>query len=224
MSDQWPAGEPIEGTGSDDTADEGLLETAVSVLTQPVPTLRRLTLHPRVGWAIGVAVVLGLLSGIVNAAQLGGSPQMAQLPPEMRQWEGAAAVGAAVAGPIVTPLLLAAGAGILHLVSRLLGGAGSYRGLFVGVVFADVPSALGIPAQLLPLVLGVAGQILAALIGFALFVWVVVLAGVAVRENNGFSTARAAAALLIPVGLLFGLVIVLAVLVFATLMGTGLGA
>ena len=46
-------------------AEEGLLETSVSVVTEPVPTLRRLSRRPRVGWAVVVVLVLGALSAVV---------------------------------------------------------------------------------------------------------------------------------------------------------------
>ncbi len=203
-------------------ADEGLLETVVSILTRPVPTLRRLTAHPQVGWAVVVTVVIWLLSSVATAGQLwAGRPGAGGLPPELGELRGPFAVAAVVGGPIFGLIALAIGAGILHGVSLLLRGEGSYRGLFTGLAFANVPSALTVVTQLLPLVLGMGGRLLAGLFNFALAAWAVVLAVIAVRENNRFSTGRAIAVVFIPLVILIGLVAVLVMAAFAAVMFGG---
>ncbi len=203
-------------------ADEGLFETVVSILTRPVPTLRRLTARPRVGWAVAVTLFIGLLTWVATAARLGTSPQEAGgLPPDLTGLRGVFMVGAVVGGPIFNLIGLAIGAGILHGVSLLLRGEGSYPGLFTGLAFANVPSALTVVTQLLPLGLGMGGALLAGVLNFALAAWVVVLAVLAVRENNRFSTGRAVGVVLIPAGILFGLFVLLIVMLAAALVGAG---
>ncbi|MDP8961753.1 MAG: YIP1 family protein, partial [Actinomycetota bacterium] len=131
-------------------ADEGLLETVVSILTRPVPTLRRLTALPRVGWAVVVTVVIAVLTWVAAAAQFGtGPPGTGGLPLELAELRGPVMVGAVVAGPIISLIGLTIWAAILHGLSLLLRGEGSYPGLFTGLAFANVPSALTVVGQLL---------------------------------------------------------------------------
>src|SRR5918997_6149960 len=51
------------------SSDEGLLETSVSMVSRPVPTLRRLTSSPKVGWAVVVTLVIALASSVITAVQ-----------------------------------------------------------------------------------------------------------------------------------------------------------
>lgn len=225
MTDQGQTGQPWDEAkiGAEPApADEGLLETLVSILTRPVPTLQRLTARPHVGWAIVVTLVIGLLSGVATAAQFRADPWGGGgLPPELAELGELFRVGAVVGVPIISLIGLAIGAAILHGVSLLLRGEGSYRGLFTGLAFANVPSALTVVGQLLTIA-GSVGAILGGLVNFTLTAWVVVLGVIAVRENNRFSTGRAIAAVLIPFGILIGLVIFFIILLFATIVG-GIG-
>ncbi|MFN2556086.1 MAG: YIP1 family protein [Nitriliruptorales bacterium] len=225
MSDQGQPGrhgDETEAGRARPDGDEGLLETVVSILTRPVPTLRGLTARPRVGWAIAVTLFIGVLTWVAAAARFGTSPPgVGGLPPEFRELRGVFMVGAVVFGPIFGLIGLALGAGILHGVSLLLRGEGSYSGLFTGLAFANVPSALTVITQLLPLSLGMGGALLAGLTNFALAAWVVVLGVLAVRENNRFSTGRAIAVVLIPAGILIGLFILLMILLFAAFFAAG---
>ncbi len=204
-----------DGSEPESVVKEGLLETAVSVITQPVLTLRRVTREQRVGWGIGlVAVVAGaslaLQAATVSPRDFAGEPSQAA-----DSFESGVRVvliiGALTLGPIMGLSLVALTVGVVHLTSKLLRGSGIYAGLFVGFAFAEVPTALGIPVGLIPLVLG-AGGVLAWLVQSGLTIWSIVLVVIAVRENNEFTTGRAIAAFLIPVGVMalaFTLLIVL---------------
>jgi hypothetical protein len=207
----------------EEPSDEGLLETTMSVLSQPVPTMRRLTRNPRVGWALIVTVVIAVGSSLATVAQggplMGAQPGFAP-PPELEQQLRTMGLVIALAAPVVAVIALAIGAGIVQVSSYLLGGKGSYAGLFTGLGFASIPNVLGIPAMLLPRLLGGAGSALSGLVNLGALVWVLVLSVIAVRENHDFSTGRAVAALLIPVAVLVGGLIGLAVL-FAVLLATG---
>lgn len=224
MTYQGQSGPPWDETGTGGepaAAGEGLLETVVSVLTRPVPTLRRLTARPRVGWAVVVTVAIALLTWVAAAAQFRtGPPGAGGLPPELAQLRGAFVVAAVVGGPFISLIGLAVWAAILHGVSLLLRGEGSYPGLFTGLAFANVPSTLTVIGQLLALA-GVAGALLGRLVNLALAAWVLVLGVIAVRENYGFSTGKAIAAWLIPFGILLGLVIVVIIVLFAAFFGAG---
>jgi hypothetical protein len=211
--------EPIQKS----SVDDGLLETAVSVVSRPVPTLRRLTSDPKVGWAIVVVLLVSLASAIVTAVQPGTTMAPGFTPQSRFQTEGLArTIGAVLV--VVTPLLslgvTAITAAILLGTSRLLGGRGGYAGLFTGVGFANVPNVFGVPAQLLPLALGTAGGVLAGLVGVGIGIWTFVLHVLAVRESNGFSTGRAVAAVLIPLAVIFALFIILVVVLVAMFAST----
>lgn len=205
-----------------DVADAGLLETVVSVLTEPVATLRRLTANPNVGWAVIVVAVVGLLSWMSTVAGFGAGPaQMEGAQPDLAQMRGPLLAAGVVAGPVFGIIGLAIGTAILHGVSLLLGGEGSFRGLFTGLGFAYVPSAFGVFGQLLPLVLGMAGALLGVIVNLGISIWAIALAVIAVRENNRFSTGRAIAVVLIPAAVAIVLFIVLMAVVFAALAGGG---
>lgn len=211
--------EPIQ----ESPVDEGLLETAVSVVTRPAPTMRRLTSDPKVGWAIVVVLLVSLASAIVTALQPETTVAPGFTPQSRFQTEDmAGAIGAIIVilGPLVTLGVTAITAAILLGTSRLLGGRGGYAGLFTGVGFANIPNVFGVPAQLLPLALGAAGGVLAALVGFGILIWTFVLHVLAVRESNDFSTGRAVAAVLIPVAVLFALFIILVVALVAMFAST----
>jgi hypothetical protein len=195
--------------------EEGPLETAVSVLTRPVPTLRRVTQLAPVGWAIGLVAVLQFLSGIAAGFATPAFEGVRGPTPEMGAFSVLAlAIVFSSAGLIG----LALGAGILHGIARLLRGTGTYKGLFAGLGFAQVPYVFTIPAQLLVLA-GPGGTILWFLVTFGLFIWSFALATIAVRENHGFSTGRAVATMLIPLAVVIALVVVLVIALVALVAG-----
>ncbi|MGH9168670.1 MAG: Yip1 family protein [Acidimicrobiia bacterium] len=195
--------------------EEGPLETAVSVLTRPVPTLRRVTQLAPVGWAIGLVAVLQFLSGIAAGLAtpafegiLGPSPDMGAV----------SVVALGIFSSIAGLIGLALGAAILQGVALLLKGTGTYKGLLAGLGFAQLPYIFNIPAQLL-VVAGPGGAFLSLLVAFSLFIWSFALATIAVRENHGFSTGRAVATMLIPLGVAIALVVILAIALVALVAG-----
>jgi hypothetical protein len=191
-------------------AEEGLLETTVSVVTEPVPTLRRLTRRPRIGWAVVVTLVVGALSGVVAlVAGPSGTRAGFEVTPAMDQAFRAIGLAFVVLGPVFGLIGLALGAGVLQVSSYLLGGRGGYAGLFTALGFAQVPQVFGIPVGALARLAGGPVLVLSGVVSFGLWLWSVVLAAVAVRENHDFSTGRAVAALLLPVGALVAFVVVI---------------
>jgi hypothetical protein len=212
--EQAPEPQPIQKS----PVDEGLLETAVSVVTRPVPTLRRLTSDPKVAWAIVVTVVIALASAVLTVLQpeTTATPEIPAQPGfPTENFTRTLGVAMVILGPLFALGSLAIWTAILLGTSRLLGGRGGYAGLFSGLAFAAVPNILSVPFQLLPVGLGAVGGILAGLVGLGIGIWVFILGVLAVRENNDFSTGRALAAVLIPVGVLLLIGIVIAVVVVA---------
>jgi hypothetical protein len=204
-----------------EVSGEGLLEAAVSVVTQPVATLRMVTQQQKLGWAIIVAVVVSLASSLTSVASLTPSELAGganfSLPVDPTTFRVLTLAGGVVLGPLIGIIGLAVVAGIFQLVSMILGGKGAYVGLFCGLAFASVPSIIGTPFNLLPLAFGVAGEVLSGLVSFVLFIWTAVLTVIAIRENHQFSTGRALAVFLIPVAAIGLLVVVLGILLFAFL-------
>jgi hypothetical protein len=209
--------EPQQAPELDTRAEEGLLETAVSIVTEPVPTMRRLTHRPRIAWAIVVTVALAVLSGLVGV--LAGDAPITQPgfqpTPEMDQIFRAMGIAFIVLGPLFALAGLALGTGVLQLSSYLLGGRGGYAGLFTGLGFAQVPQVFGVPLTAVARLAGGPGAILSGLLSLGLWIWGVALATVAIRENHDFSTGRALAALLIPFVVLVGLFVLIAIVFVA---------
>ena len=219
---QPPEGSTATGQPQAESPTEGLLETAVSVITEPVSTLRRVTERRPVGWAVAIVLVLSFASAFVQASTFS-IPDFSDPLTELSldaPLRVVLAIGIAVFGIVGFVIAWV----IYQVMCIILGGKGAFVGLFTGFAFASVPSLIGIPFGLLGLVLGVAGDVLSGLVQLGLSIWVIVLYGVAIRENNGFSTGRAAAALLIPiaafVALLVALIVLLVVIVLVAAGGT----
>ncbi len=193
---------------------EGFLETAVSVISEPVPTMRRLTASPKTWWAVVLVAVLGLLCGLAAAAQVTSTPPDPRLDLGAGFTVAVMALAALIA-PAALVSFLAIWTAFVHLSSMLLKGRASYAGLLSGFGFATVPFALAIPFQFIGAVAGVAGIALSYLISLAMAIWSLVLQVIAIRENYGFSTARAVGAFLIPLAVIFVLGVLLLFLFFA---------
>ena len=196
--------------------EEGFLETAVGVFIQPVATMRRVTRRRPLDWAIVLIVVLATASTAMGAARdwggdFGSSP-----------WKVALLLGGAALYLVLWLGAIVAASGAIHLMSRLLGGSGSFAGLFAGNAFASLPQVLTIPAVFLRVALGpTGGWIVQVLVLF----WWMALAVIVARENYGFTTTRAAASVLIPLSVLLVVLIVVlipvAVIVYVFLLALG---
>jgi hypothetical protein len=226
---QEPPGPPVEHPSLDqplqvEERDEGFLETAVGVITEPVPTLRRVTATAPLGWAIWLTVALSAIAWGAGSIQFGqematnAGPQPFSLPSTP-----VLAILGLIFGPIFGLIGLAIGTAILMLTSLMFGGKGPYKGLFCGLAFASVPNIFSAPIQVLQLFGGIAGQLVGALISFGLSIWIIALAVIAVRENNSFSTGRAVGAVLLPIAVIILLVIVVFALVIAVAVQQGFG-
>lgn len=206
---------------------EGLLETAVGVLTSPVATLRGLASEPRAGWAVILTIAIALLSAVETAGVAGSAatspfgPETTPGPPEELRW--VILVGGATFLPLVALAVLAVWSAILHGIARLLGGVGRYGAVFTTVGFAQTPQVFTVIGTLLTVTVGLIGQVVSGLLGFGLFVWSAILSVIAVRESHRLSTGKAIAAYLIPIGVAIALAILLFVLIVVLIIG-GIGA
>ena len=186
--------------------EEGLLETAASLFVHPVVTLRRVSRQRPIDWAIAIIVVLAAASLVIDAARL--SPRDFVLDPSdaPESFSGgvriAMVLGALTLGPVIGLVVSALISGLFHVVSRMMGGAGTFAGMFAAYAFASLPGAVLIPAAVFPIIFGSVGGRLELLVLVTVLFWSAILTVVAVRENYGFTTARAVAAVLIPVAAL----------------------
>ena len=189
-------------------------EAIVGVIVRPVTAMRQIAAARPWPFALGLAIMIALLGGLVNLqspwAQMPppGDPA-APLPPEFDQamaftrspWF------ALLNALLCSPALLAVGAGILFLIGRLLGGQGHYSALFSTQAFSSVPSLLLTPVlALLNLTGTVVGSVLSIPLGIGVGIWVIVLQVLGIRESLTLSTGRAIATVLIPIALLFAFV------------------
>lgn len=198
------------------TLEQGLLETCIDVITDPVATLRAVTWAAPMGWSVIVLLVTGFLGGL-------GSDPTASFGGEELGGGGALSILGAILAAIVSLIGTAIGAAIIMVTSRMFGGRAGWRNLFAGGAFASVPGAFGVIGAAVA-VLGTGGLVLAGLLSFVLGVWSLVLYVIAVREANRFSTGKAIGAVLIPFAVIVVLAVVAAVALFAAFStGTSVG-
>jgi hypothetical protein len=227
---QEPPGPPVEHPSLEqppepvDVGAEGFLETAVGVISEPLTTLRHVTATAPLSWAIWLTVALSAIAWGAGSIQFGqemartAGPQPFSLPSTP-----VLAILGLIFGPILGLIGLAIGTAILMLTSLMFGGKGAYKGLFCGLAFASVPNIFSAPIQVLQLLGGIAGQLVGGLISFGITVWVIVLAVIAVRENNSFSTGRAVGAVLLPIAVILLLVFVVIAIFVAAAVQQGFG-
>ena len=211
--------EPVVPPQSEEPAapPKDLFETGVGVVTQPVPTLRSVVRAAPLGQALVVIAVTNALGSIVTVAQMRADPPD---PPLFTIPEGPGPlVAAALLGPLFGIVLGAIFTGGLHVISLMLGGKGSYKGLFCGSAFAQIPYVLQIPLQLAGVAFGGFVQGLVGIVTFGIAIWTMVLGVIAVRETHDFSTGRAIAVGAIFVGVLIVFFIGISMFAIALLAG-----
>ena len=192
-------------------SNQSFLGTCFGVIFNPVPTMRTIVRHRPVGWALIVIVVIAFAQAITASASFDPSDfddvEFVQGP-----LQGFSIVG----GPALTIAAVAFLTAICWIMSRVLGGKGSYGGLFAGFGFAYLPALFTVPVAFIAFQSDDFGQALSGMIGFGLSVWTIVLSIIAVQANNNFSTGRAIAAVFIPLAIVFALL--LAIFAFVVIM------
>jgi hypothetical protein len=173
----------------------GFLETCIGVIKNPEVTFSRLAVDRPVGWSFASVVGLALLGGLINLVTSSSS-----------EWFGreiglAIKLAYIVFAPIAGILGLAFWAGVLMVSSRVLGGKGTYRGLFVGIAFAVVPTAIHLPVLVIASAVGPILGAIVGVVGLLFLAWTLLLTVYTIQANNQFSTARSIAALVLPLGL-----------------------
>ena len=174
--------------------DESFLDTIIGVFANPVPTLSGVVRRRPIANAFIVIIVLSIAAGLVQAVSI--DPDDLGDAEELAVWIQGITILLAPAFGIGFMALIT---GVLWLTSRILGGRGEYGALFVGVGFASAPSILQPIVGFLTIPLGDDAQSLTEFfVGLGVFVWMIILGVIVVRESNQFSTGRATAAVLMP--------------------------
>ena len=193
------------------SSNQSFLETCIGVIFNPVPTMRAIVRRRPIGWALIVIVVIAIAQGITGAASLDPADF------DNADWvQGPLQGFSIVGGPALAIVSVAFITAICWIMSRLLGGKGSYGGLFAGFGFAYLPAVFTVPVTFMALQLDTFAQGFSGFIGFGIAVWTIVLSVFAIQANNNFSTGRAIAALLLPLAIFF--VLVLALFAFIVIM------
>jgi hypothetical protein len=178
--------------------EQGIWDALYQVLGSPSEGLRKVTKEQPLGWA----VLFGVLVSLVFALNL--LPDLPQLVQAIfRLEQGRVGIGLVMPAWVAIFLaILFVSSGILHVAAVLLGGRGSYLGLFCGLSFAILPVMFFPPLALLRALLGFPGSILYLFGSAALFIWILVLVTLALRHNYSFSLGRAVATYFIPLAAL----------------------
>jgi len=173
--------------------EKGIIETLVGVLARPASTLRRVSQQQPIGLALLVYLVVNLITTVVVLTE-----------PRMLEELGLPDFGMPVlllGSSLISILALVILTAICHLVASVLGGRGSYGGLFSAFAFSALPGVFAAPSEVLGL-LPVVGDLLSGLGIFGILVWSLVLTILAVRETYTLTTGRAILILLLPLVLL----------------------
>jgi hypothetical protein len=172
--------------------EKGILDTLTGVLARPTSTIRSVCQQRSIGWAIIVYLAVSLITTVV------------WIEPGMLEELGLPALGMPailVGSSIINIVMLVIFTAIYHVVASVLGGKGSYWGLFSGFGFAALPGIFVAPLAVIGL-LPIVGDLLSGLGAFGVMVWSLILSILAVRENYLVSTGRAILIYLLPLAVL----------------------
>ncbi|MEW6031961.1 MAG: Yip1 family protein [Bacillota bacterium] len=212
------------------------VELVYGVFFTPVQTLRDVA--RRAAPPIGAGLLAYVLAAGINGLAAGGSVAQA-LRSMATEFSGApggpvGAVPAAVPGGAVTLALIGGfaalffgwvglflKAGVLSLVSSLLGGRGDPRALLAALGLTYLPVLVAAPAALVFGGRPVLGA-LSSLVALGVLLWRLVLDIIAIREVSGLTTGLAVAAALLPVGV--ALILAIAFIVFIMVIVFGMAS
>lgn len=215
----FPEPEPaVAGTGN----RTGFAELVYGILFAPVATFRKIAVEPPLlyGFAVflSVTILTSVVSSLVPSDFSNGSAEIADILSKTRPFIGIIGALLAITGWFVQ-------AGVFQLFAELFGGKGRAIGVLTVLAFADLPRLVAIPFQVIGFFLAgsFGGKFITVAVSLAVFVWWAVLLVIGLREIQHYSTGRAVATVLIPLGvLLLTIIIFTAALVsFVALVGGG---
>jgi hypothetical protein len=168
--------------------EKGFLDTLIGVAASPTSTIRSVCQQRPIGWAMIVLLAISLVTLVTFIAMLQVLLERLGLP------------GLGLAMPAILPVLMICSiiyivmlviiTAIYHVVALLLGGSGSYWGLFCGFAFAILPYIIAAPLKVIELIPMVGALLFPGGI-LAIWGWSLMLHILAVRENYLVPTGRA---------------------------------
>ena len=195
---------PSPSESATDSASEvrphGMVATVISLLRQPVATIRHVVRHP----AIGSVLLLLILSSAVNwllqsAAILDRLPEMglegeakklAENPETMTLLRQTMMVFAVFIAPLFSVSALVMVSGAIRVTCSAFGSLPSYRSLFAGIGFAALPSILTSFLAGLLAFTGPIGSGIGALLSLMGGLGAVALGVLVIREATPFTLAK----------------------------------
>lgn len=194
----------------------GLLELVYGTLFNPVATFNRVSTDPPVFYSFIIFIAVVILNSIVDAVL---PQELAGMPPELSIAVSQAGPVITVIGAILSILIWFLQAGILQVLSELLGGQGRALGTLTVLALSGLPGVLAIPFNVASYFLreSFAGTFLSVAGALLAGIWALILLIIGIRQVHNLSTGRAVAVVVAPVVVLIAFVIVLVVslLVFA---------
>lgn len=183
-----------------------LFEYIAGTFTAPRTAFQQIAADRPLGGAVTVFILTSLISSL---AGLAGIP--ADLPDGAALLLPAVVVGSLIFGAFAWCLQT----GIYHLFAEFLGGRGQAFSLFTALPFTSLPGLLLAPIGVL--LRNLAGLFLGVPVSLALALWVFFLQIVALRAVYNLSTARAAAAVLLPFVIFIAAIVIFAITAFTSL-------
>lgn len=192
-----------------DQGSPGLAELIYGVLFNPVKIFRSISKHPPLfhGFLIFFGVVI--LTSLTNTL----APLNFAAPAELNTALARTRFLIGIIGALFALIGWFVEAGLFQLLAEFFGGRGRAVGVLTVLALAGIPKVLVIPFQVISFLLAgsLFGRFLFIAASIIIFIWWAVLLVIGLREIQEFSTARALATLLIPLGILGLTVVVFAI-------------
>lgn len=197
---------PAPGESQPDSTPEvrphGMVATVVSLLQQPVATIRYVTRNPAVGSVVLLLLISSAVNWLLQSSVIlerlpelgleGEAKALAENPETLALLRQTMVLFAVIVAPIFSIGALAMVSGAVRITCSFFGSVPPYKSLFVGIGFAAVPSILtSFLAGLLIFVGPVAagfGSVLSMLGGLG----AVALGVLVIRETTPFTLAKSA--------------------------------
>ena len=192
--------------------EKGVLDILYELLASPSKALEEVSKRKPLGWAMITAVFIAV---VLSLSFLPNPSELVEVIFDMEKGSFNLAL-AVFLWVIIFLVALFIEGGIFHLIAILLRGRGSYLGMVCGLCFACFPFVFFAPLTFLRALLGASGIILYPIGSLVLFLWILVLAIIAIHQNYHFSLGRAIATYFIP-GILLIIVPILVVTVLIPL-------
>lgn len=188
--------------------ETGILDILYQVLMSPSKAFGEVSNRKPIGWAVLTAIFIAVVLSLTFL------PNPSELIEVILSLEKGSLNPALIIFVWVIIFLVALfiEGGIFHFIAVLLRGQGSYLGIVCGLCFACFPFVFFAPLTLLRALLGTGGIILYPIGSLILFLWILALCIIAIRQNYHFSLERAVTTYFIP-GILLVIIPLLVVII-----------